>query len=280
MMIIDNRTVAITHPTKLMFPDDGVTKRQLVEYYAKIFPYMAPFLSDRPLVLVRYIEGINGEGFYQKEAGTYFPGWIKRTPVKLVQGGTEHLVVADSAATLAYLANQGTITYHIWSSTTHALHKPDTMVFDLDPSDNDFSKVRMLAHILKGTLEDGHGYHTRLMTTGSRGLHILIPIAPNRDFDAVRDEARAIAQEVAAVAPDIATVEAHVAKRGKRVYIDTTRNAYGQTHVAPYSLRARPSAPVATPLEWTELTDELDPQKYTIHTILRRLAHKPNPWNI
>lgn len=275
-MKVGTHEVKVTHPSKVMFPGENVTKRKIVEYYARAFEYMLPFIKDRPLVLTRYIEGIGHEGFYQKEAGEYFPKWIKTVPVRLVQGGVQHLVVADSAATLAYLANQGTITFHIWSSTIQSLHKPDTMVFDFDPSDEDFSKVIATARLLKRVIEK-HGYQTHLMTTGSRGLHILINIQPTRDFDAVRAEAHAMALEAVALKPDLVTVEARKAKRGLRVYIDVTRNAYGQTHVAPYSLRARPGAPVATPLEWSELTSKLTPKKYTIHNIFRRLAVKPKP---
>ncbi len=278
-MKIDGREVALTHASKVMFPGTTVTKRTIFEYYARVFPYMEPFLKDRPVVLTRYIEGIGQEGFYQKEAGEYFPQWIKRVPVKLVQGGMQHLVVIDSAAALAYLANQGTITFHIWSSTIHSLHKPDTMVFDLDPSDNDFQKVIATAKLLRGIIEK-HGYKTNLMATGSRGLHIIINIKPERDFDDVRAEAHAMAEEAIALQPNLVTIEARKAKRGKRVYIDVTRNAYGQTHVAPYALRARDGAPVATPLSWDELTNSLSPKQYTIHNIYRRLAAKPNPWNI
>ena len=276
-MIIDGHTVAITHPSKEMFPGDGVTKRDIAEYYARVFPYMLPHIQDRPVVLVRCIEGIGGECFYQKEAGEYFPKWIKTVPVRLVQGGTQHLVVADSAATLAYLANQGTITFHIWSSTIHSLHKPDTMVFDLDPSDQDFSKVIAAARLLR-QIATAHGYQPRLMATGSRGLHVLAAIEPTRDFDSIRAEAHSMALEAVAQAPGLLTVEARKAKRGKRVYVDVTRNAYGQTRVAPYALRARAGAPVATPLGWNELTSKLSPKQYTIHTIFRRLAVVPNPW--
>jgi bifunctional non-homologous end joining protein LigD len=276
-MIVDEHTIRITHPTKEMFPGEGVTKQDIATYYAAVAPYMLPHIKDRPLVLTRYIEGIGGEGFYQKEAGSYFPKWIQRASVKLVQGGTQHLVVADSAATLVYLANQGTITFHVWSSTVHALHKPDEMVFDLDPSDNDFPKVIAAAQLLRQTLQT-HGYEPHLMLTGSRGLHVLVHIKPTRDFDTVRNEARGIAGEVIAQAPELVTIEARKAKRKKRLYIDITRNAYGQTHVAPFSLRARSGAPVAMPLAWDELTGSVSPKQYTIHNTLRRLSHTSDPW--
>lgn len=277
-MIIDGHTIRITHPSKEMFPGEGVTKRDIAEYYARIAPYMLPFLKDRPLVLVRYIEGIGSEGFYQKEAGKYFPDWIRRVSVRLVQGGIEHLVVADSAATLVYLANQGTITFHIWSSTISALRKPDTMIFDLDPSNDDFGKVIAGAHLLRKVLQ-AHGYQPHLLATGSRGLHLLIDIKPVRNFDDVRAEAHSLALEAVAAAPELVTVEAHKVKRSTRLYIDITRNAYGQTHAAPYTVRARPGAPVAVPLDWDELTDGLTPNHYTIHTVFRRLSHKSVIWN-
>lgn len=276
-MNVGTHKINVGHADKLMYPADGITKLQVIDYYVRIADYMLPHIKNRPMVLVRYPDGIGQEGFFQKEASAYFPKWIRRASVKLVKGGQQHVVVVDSAATLAYLANQATLTFHIWLSMVGSLRKPDVMVFDLDPSDDDFSKVIAAARILKKILAK-HGYKANLMTTGSRGLHLIISIKPVRDFDEVRKEAHDIAVEAVSHKPQLLTIEARIAKRGARVYVDIARNAYGQTRVAPYSLRALPGAPIATPIGWHELTSRLTPQKYNANNIFRRLAAISDPW--
>lgn len=269
-MKIDGREVDITHPDKPMYPDDGITKQDVADYYVKVAPKMLPIIKDRPVVMQRYPDGINGEAFYQKEAGEYFPDWIKTVTVDLIKGGRQHLVTVDSAATLAYLANQAALTLHIWLCTRRAIHKPDRMVFDLDPSEDDFGKVKRTAWIMKDVLEN-HGYGPELMTTGSRGLHVVVPISPRRDFETVHKMTRELAEEARAQDPELMTTEARIAKRGKKVYLDVARNSYGQTQVAPYSLRAKPGAPVATPIGWEELDKLRSSQEYNLRNIGRRL---------
>ncbi len=269
-MNIDGREVEISHPDKPLYPEDGITKQQIAEYYVKVAPYMLPIIKDRPVVMQRFPEGIHGEAFFQKEASEYFPKWIKTVTVDLIKGGKQHLVLIDSAATLAYLANQGALTLHIWLSTRPHIHKPDRMVFDLDPSEDNFDKIKRAAWIIKATLE-GRGYSPRLMTTGSRGLHVIAPLKPNRDFETVHKETQAIAEEIRQREPDLLTTEARIAKRGKKVYLDVARNSYGQTQVAPYSLRALSGAPVATPISWEELEKLQSSRQYNLNNIDSRL---------
>lgn len=268
-MKVDGRDIEITHPDKLMYP--GITKQDVIDYYVKVAPKMLPIIKDRPIVMQRYPDGIKGEAFYQKEAGEYFPEWIKTVTVDLIKGGKQHLVLADSAATLAYLANQAALTLHIWLCTRKHIHRPDRMVFDLDPSEDNFGKVKRAARIMKAVLED-RGYEPELMTTGSRGLHVIVPIKPERDFENVHKETHELAEEARAKEPDLLTTEARIAKRGNKIYLDVARNSYGQTQVAPYSLRSKPGAPVATPIGWKELDKLKSSQAYDLRNIGRRLG--------
>lgn len=262
-MKVDGHDIEIGHPDKLMYPADGITKLQVAEYYIRVAPKMLPVIKDRPIVLQRFPDGIDGEAFYQKEASKYFPEWIKTVTVELIKGGRQHLVLVDSAATLAYLANQAALTLHMWLSTSRHIHRPDRMVFDMDPSEDDFSKVKRAALAMKAVLE-GHGYEPQLMTTGSRGLHVIAPIKPTRDFETVHKETQRLAEEARAAEPALLTTEARIAKRGRKVYIDVARNSYGQTQVAPYSLRAHPGAPVAMPISWKELAGLDSSQHYRL----------------
>lgn len=271
-MRVDGHTFVVKHQDKLMYPGDGITKKQVIEYYRKIALHMLPYMRNRPLVMVRYPEGIDKEGFYQKQRSSYFPKWISTTIISLVQGGLDEMVVADSSSTLAYLASQSALVFHIWSALIDQPYYPDKVIFDLDPSDNDFRKVMATAKLLRPLIRKTYGHDAQLVMTGSRGLHVVVSVPPTRDFDIVRAEAHAIASEVTRLKPYLATVEVHKEKRDERVYIDVARNAYGQTHVAPYSLRALPGAPVATPIAWSELHSSLSPQAYTMANIFDRLS--------
>jgi bifunctional non-homologous end joining protein LigD len=189
-------------------------------------------------------------------------------------------VIADRPDTLVYLANQGTIEFHIFLSRVTALDTPDQLVFDLDPpSDDRFDDVRRHALHLRGLLEDELGLTTYVKTTGGKGLHVHVPLRPQEDFDAVRGFARDVAVLLAGRYPDELTVEQRKEQRGQRLYLDIMRNAYAQTVVAPYTARARPGATVATPLEWDEVADpELGPQRFTIRTMAARLERSDDPW--
>jgi bifunctional non-homologous end joining protein LigD len=275
---VEGKEIEVSNQDKILFPETGITKGELIAYYRDISDYMLPFIEHRPLVLRRFPDGINEEGFYQKEASDYFPDWITTAEVPLKKGGSQHLAVADSAATLVYLADQAVITPHAWLSTVDTLHHPDRMVIDLDPSGDDFPTVKSGARKLR-EIFDSRGYEPRVMTTGSSGVHVVAFLDGSRDFEAVRSEAAEIAEELVGEDPERFTTEQLKEKRGDRVFIDVARNAYGQTSASPYAARARPGAPVATPLEWSELDrEDVSPRSYTIRNVLDRLSGIQAPW--
>ena len=273
-------TVELSNTSKTLFPDDQVTKGDLVGYYRDIAARMLPYLRDRPLSMERYPDGITGERIVQKNVPRYFPDWIARTRVKK-QGGTLVQVICDRPATLVYLANQACIEMHAFLSRTGALDRADQLIFDLDPPDDHrFDQVKHLALGLHDLLEE-LGLTAFVKTTGGRGLHVHVPLNARDDFDTVRRFARQASEVLAAREPDILTTEQRKDSRGDRVYSDVMRNAYAQTAVAPYSVRARPGAPVATPLDWTELEDaSLTPHQFTLRTVGGRLDRlgASDPW--
>lgn len=273
---VGGREIAISHPDKVLFPDDGLTKCELAEYYARIAPTALRHYKNRALSMHRYPDGIGDEGFFQKKIGDHFPDWINRATLPKKDGEVTY-VVADNDATLVYLAQQDCITPHLSLSRIDRPHHPDRMIFDLDPSDDDFRKVCRTAMCLKKML-DRLELNAFVQTTGSRGLHIVVPLDRHADFEAVRGFTHALCERVAAEDPELMTTEQRKAKRGKRVFLDDLRNAYGQTAVAPYAVRARPGAPLATPIRWEELDGHLDPRRYHIGNIFRRLARIEDPW--
>lgn len=264
---------------KRLFPDGGPTKGDVISYYEKIADVMLPHLRDRPLVLRRCPDGIDAECFYQKQVGTHFPDWVGRTKVEKRGGGSQTLVVADSKATLAYLADQAALVLHPWLSRKDRPDHPDRMVIDLDPPGDDFGPVREAARDFRALLED-LGLHPFVATTGSRGLHVVVALDRSADFDAVRRFARSAAAVIAARRPDARTTELRKDKRRGRLFLDVGRNAYAQTAVAPYSLRALPGAPVATPVTWEELSDRsVHARSWTWKNIFRRLGQREDPWS-
>jgi len=273
-------SVQLSHLDKVFFPADTVTKGDLADYYRAMAPRMLGYLKDRPLTMDRYPDGITGQRIVQKNAGKHFPGWIRRVEVGK-QGGTVCHVIADRADTLVYLVNLGTIEFHVFLSRVGALDRPDQLVFDLDPPGDDrFDDVRRHALHLRGLLEDELGLATYVKTTGGRGLHVHVPLRPEEDFDAVRGFTRSAAVVLAGRYPDELTVEQRKDQRGDRLYLDIMRNAYAQTAVAPYSVRARPGAPVSTPLSWDEVADPgLSPHQFTIATVGRRVEDSADPWD-
>jgi bifunctional non-homologous end joining protein LigD len=275
-MNVQGREIKLSHQDKPLFPD-GTTKGDLVRYYLKIGETMVPHMAGRPLAMHRFPDGVEGESFYQKDMPDYFPPWIHHVTLEKEDGTVTH-VVCDDVATLVYLANQACITPHLWLSKRQSLHHPDRLIFDLDPSDESFEAVREGALFLKKLLE-GAGLTPFVMTTGGRGLHVTVPLDAQVDFDTVRAMALSLAQQLVRADPDRFTTEQRKVKRAGRVFIDTNRNAYAQTAVAPYAVRARQHPSVATPLDWDEVNDtSLTPDKYTLENIFRRLAQKPDPW--
>jgi bifunctional non-homologous end joining protein LigD len=275
---IGGHRVAVSRPDKVLFPDGGVTKGELVEYYRRIAPWILPHLRDRAIALERYPEGIGAPGFFQKATPAYYPEWIRRVTIPKREGGTVEQVVCDDAATLVYLANQDCITPHIWLSRTDRLDYPDRMLFDLDPGDGGFEPARAAAQAVKALLDE-LGLPAYLKTTGSRGLHVAVPLKRREGFDSVRAFARALASVVVSRDPDRWTVEQRKAPRRGRLFVDTNRNAYAQLIAPAYAVRARPGAPVAVPLSWEELRrPELRSNGVTIRTVFDRLASVADPW--
>lgn len=270
--------VEITHPERVVFPDPGITKRELVDYYGEVADTMLPHLKGRALTVQRFPRGIGEPGWVQQDFADSLPDWMGRVEVAKEGGGTVVHPVADRPEALRWLANQNCVTLHVWQSRRQRLDRPDRLVFDLDPSDSDFAVVRATARAVAAVLDD-LGLACYLQTTGSRGLHVVTPLRPDTDFDATREFARGVAEVVAADDAAHRSVEARKNKRGDRVYLDIMRNAYAQTAVAPYSVRARRGAPVATPLEWDELDARgLRADRFTIRDIPKRLAGQPDPW--
>jgi len=269
--------VEITHPDRVLFPDDGITKGDVVDYYAEVAAVMVPHLKGRPLTLWRYPRGIDQHGFVQQDFGGAMPDWMGAAEVAK-EGGTVVHPVADRRDALVWLANQNCVTPHAWLSRRDRLDVPDLIVIDLDPTTTDFAPVRAAARACADVLDD-LGLTSYLKTTGSRGLHVVVPISRGPDYDAVRQFARDVADVVAADDPAHRTVEMRKDKRGNRVYLDVMRNAYAQTAVAPYAVRARRGAPVATPLEWDELGGRgLRPDRFTLRDVPKRIAEQGDPW--
>jgi bifunctional non-homologous end joining protein LigD len=207
---------------------------------------------------------------------SHFPDWLDTAEVETADG-TQSQVIVNSARTLVYLANQGCITPHTWLSRTRALDRPDQLVFDLDPSIDNLAMLRR-ATTMTGELLDAIGLTSYLKSSGSRGYHVVVPLRPQATFDETRAFALEVAEHLAKQEPDLLTVEQRKSNRGDRVYIDIMRNAYAQTIVPPYAVRARPGGPVSAPMEWYELS-RVAPNEYTITNLRRRLSTRGDPWN-
>ena len=271
-------TVELSHPDKVLFPGDDVTKGDLVQYYLAVADRMLPLIAERPVTMIRYPNGISAHPILQKNTPDYFPDWITRAEVAK-QGGSVRHVICDKRATLAYLANQACIELHVFLSRVGSLDNPDQLIFDLDPPDDEqFAGVRRAALLLRELLESELGLTAYVKTTGGKGLHVHVPLDAAQGFDAVRQLARQAGGVLAARAPDLVSTEQRKDKRGGLIYADPMRNAYGQHAAAPYSVRGRPGAPVATPLDWAELDDDgLSPHQFTVATVPGRLAGD-DPW--
>lgn len=271
--------VEITNPDKILFPKDKITKSQIIDYYNKIGSTMLPYVKDRPVNMLRYPQGITEEGFFHKDAPDFFPKWIETIIIKREDGKPIHYVLIQNIATLVYLANFGCLTPHIWLCKKDKLNYPDRLIFDLDPSnEKSFEKIKIVAKELKKLLE-AYGLVPFVMTTGSRGLHVVVPLKRTKTFDQVRVFAQEIAKELVNNDPKNLTMEIRKEKRGNKIFIDTLRNGFGATGVAPYAIRAKNGAPIAAPLEWKELDDsKLKSQSYNIFNIFERLQKIDDPW--
>jgi bifunctional non-homologous end joining protein LigD len=272
---VGRRTIEVSHPDKVLFPRDGITKDDLVGYYARVGPLMVRHVRDRPLSQHQFPGGIDAPAFWKKQISKHFPEWIGRVEVS-TEKGPQQQILANEAAALAYLANQNCITPHVWLSRADALEHPDQLMFDLDPPGEDFEPVRDGALMLREILED-LGLVPFVKTTGSKGLHVTVPLDRTAHFDEVRPFAQAVA-ELLIDRDERFTSEVRKAKRRGRVFVDIGRTRYGQTAVPAYAVRARDGAPVATPLEWDEVPGLPSAREFTLSNLFRRLSRRADPW--
>ncbi len=269
--------IKFSHREKVLFPETGITKGDLIEHYRAVAERMLPHVKDRPMAVARYPDGIDAASFFQQSAPPHTPSWVKRVTVPKQDGEITHLLCQDER-TLAYLANQAAVVLHAWLSRVDRPDRPDQLLFDLDPPDG-FDQARHAALALHDVLRD-LGLPSLVKTTGGRGLHISVPVARRYDADELRDFARGVCSILESREPDLYTSEVRKNKRVGRLFLDISRNAYAQLAVAPYSVRATADARVATPLDWSELGDTtLSPSRFTLRTMAQRLA-EADPWRI
>ncbi len=269
------RTVTLGNPDKELFDTGGVTKRELAFYYRAVAPVMLPHIRERPLAMQRFPHGIARESFYAKARPSYTPQWVASVAVPHEHGAISEMVMANDAATLVWLADQAAITLHPWLSRARDLHHPDRIVIDLDPGGDDFAVVRRAAHDTRAVLE-GVGLACFVMTTGSRGVHVVAPIRPELDSADARRFAHIVAELIRSRQPDERTTEFRKNRRNGRLFVDYLRNGWAQLAVAPYAVRPLPGAPVATPLRWDELDGVPSARHWTVRDLVT--ADRSDPW--
>ena len=258
-----------TNRDKVYWPADGYTKGDLLDFYRSVSPWLLPYLEDRPVVLTRFPDGIEGKSFYQKDAPPFTPEWVRTATLPSEERDIDYIVV-DGVDTLLYVANLGSIPLHVWGSRVPTIDRPDWCVLDLDPKDAPFTdvvKVARAAHALCERIALPH----YVKTSGSSGLHVMIPLGRQLPWDECRSFGELLARVLVGQLPDVATVTRQVSRRGGKVYVDYLQNVEGQLIVAPFSVRPLPGAPVSTPLEWREVTPKLDIRKFTIRSVAKRL---------
>ena len=275
---IPHPEVVFSNLDKVFWPDEKYTKGDLIEYYRAISPWLLPYLKDRPVVLTRYPDGIAGKSFFQKDAPGFIPEWLRteRMWSEDTQRDIDYFV-CDNLESLLYLANMGTIPLHVWGSRVASLEHPDWCIIDLDPKDAPFAHVVKVARAVK-ELCDEIDLPAFIKTSGSTGLHVMLPLARLVTYEQARQLGGLLARVIANELPDIATVTRQVGKRGGRVYLDYVQNGHGRLLVAPFSIRPLPGAPVSMPLKWSEVTPKLDIKKFTIKsapTRMKKLAEDP-----
>ena len=267
----------ITHPEKVLFPDDGITKGDLAAYYEAMAPVMLPHLRGRPLTMERYPAGIGQEGFWQKDVSKGFPAWLKRVKVAKKDGSLHHAVVTD-VRSLLWVTNQNTITHHVWTSRVPKLTYADVCVFDLDPSKDDRAALRTAALQLRDLLEE-IGLASWIKTTGSKGFHIVVPLDGRTPIALAARFANAVGTVFVSRAPDRLTQEFSKEDRGDRIYVDTGRNGYSATFAAAYTVRAKRGAPVSAPCTWQEIErGEVHPRSFTLRNMPGRIAKTGDLW--
>ncbi len=265
------RRIEFTNLQKTFWPDEGYTKGDLIEYYRSIAPWILPYLADRPVVLTRYPDGVNGKSFFQKDAPGFVPDWIRTERMWSEQAEREiDYFICDDEAGLLYLANLGTIPLHVWASRTSSIDRPDWCVLDLDPKDAPFLDVVRAAESTHALCEE-IGLPNFVKTSGSSGLHVLIPLGGQCRYDEARSLGELLARVIVAELPDITTLTRQVSRRGGKVYIDYLQIGAGRLLVAPFSVRALSGAPVSMPLRWNEVNSKLDIRSFTIKNAVARM---------
>lgn len=267
----------ITHPEKLLFPDDGINKGELAAYYAAVAPVMLPHLRRRPITMERFPAGIGVKGFLQKNVIKGFPAWLQRIEAPK-KGGTVHYPLAGDRRSLAWLANQNTVTMHVWPSRAPRIDRPDLCVLDLDPSHDEPDVLRAATLSVRDVLAE-LGFESWVKTSGSKGFHIVVPLKAGTTFTASAVLADRVADMLVARDPRHLTRQFSKADRGDRIYIDTGRNRAGATFAAAYSVRPKPGAPVSAPCSWEEIErGTIGPQTFTLRTMAERIATVGDLW--
>ena len=267
----------ITHPEKVLFPDDGITKGDLAAYYEAMAPALLPHLRGRPITMERYPSGIGKKGFWQKDLSKGFPSWLQRIEVPKKDGVVHHPVVTDLRS-LLWITNQNAITHHVWTSRIPRLNHPDLCVFDLDPSKDDVAAVRTAAIGLRDLLET-LGLPSWVKTTGSKGFHIVVPVDGKADTELVARFADTVGKVFVGLAPEHLTREFSKSDRRGRIYVDTGRNGYSATFAAAYTVRAKGGAPVSAPCTWDEVQrGEVEPRTFTVRNMPERIAKVGDLW--
>jgi bifunctional non-homologous end joining protein LigD len=269
----------ITHPEKVLFPDSGITKGELAAYYEAIAPVMLPHVRNRPITMERYHRGIGAPGFFQKDVSKGFPDWLQRVEVPK-HGGTVHHPIVTDARALVWLANQNSITPHVWTSRAPNLYQPDICVFDFDPSNEDEPDVLRAAALALRDLLAELGLKSWVKTSGSKGFHIAVPLDSKAGFGDVGRFAHTVGTTLVKRDPEHLTQEFSKVDRGGRILVDTGRNGYSATFAAAYAVRAKPGAPVSAPCTWEELElGEVGPRSFTLRTMGQRIAEFGDLWS-
>lgn len=267
----------ITHPEKVMFPEDGITKGDLANYYEAVADVILPHLRGRPLTMERYPAGIGKKGFWQKDVSKGFPEWLERVKVPKKDGFLHHPIITDERS-LMWVTNQNTITQHVWISRVPDLYYPDICVFDLDPSRDDVKAVQAAALGLRDLLEE-LGLPSWVKTSGSRGFHIVVPLDGKTEMSEVERFANTVGRVFASLAPDHLTQEFSKVDRKGRIYIDTGRNGYSATFAAAYTVRAKNGAPVSAPCTWQEIEKgKAAPGSFTLRNMPARIKKVGDLW--
>jgi bifunctional non-homologous end joining protein LigD len=274
----DAGRVTITHPEKVLFPDDGITKGELVEYYRAIAPLMLPHIARRPITMERFHRGIGEKGFFQKSVTKGFPPWLERVTVPKKNGRVHHPLVTDTDS-LLWLANMNCITPHVWTARAPELTHPDLLVFDLDPSEDDVAVLRVATLLVRDTLAE-LGLASHVKTSGSKGFHVVVALDRSAGYDECAPFAHGVGRLLAQRHPDTFTQEFYKADRGDRILIDTGRNEFHATFAATYAVRPRTGAPVSAPCTWDEVeSGAVGPQTFTLRGMAERIEAVGDLWS-